>query len=80
MSTTFAIVLMDKRKEGKGTRHSAYMKLIPSNTADAMDSGVGLTGKNPRGTSQGLETLPHSTHSMMVADARRCQNSSHLQR
>lgn len=36
MSTRSAIVLVDKRKEGKGTSCSAYMKLLPSKPADAM--------------------------------------------
>lgn len=36
MSTCFAIVLVDKRKEGEGTSCFAYMKLVPSTPASAM--------------------------------------------
>lgn len=36
MSTCFAIVLVDKRKEGEGTSCSAYMKLIPNTPTNAM--------------------------------------------
>lgn len=61
MSTCFAIVLVDKRKEGEGTSCYAYLKLVPQPML--WDSGIGLAGKTPGGAFQGPETLFSWIHS-----------------